>query len=132
MALDHRRNDNHTLYRDIGYRGISYRYSTTAHQLASRRMIVDSPIHRTEYHELTHEHQLALIEQLRERRLNAVRVYELLQHKKDETRLVKAKIKAGKMLIKMNKALTAAEKYTTDAESLIHACKALLLEIGDD
>ncbi len=91
--------------------------------------IQDEPTERFTLDMLTVPQQEALLEQIRQRRLEPLRIYEELQAKKKLVKDDKLLIKIGKTSAKLQKKMDAAEKATQEAEALIREVKGLLIEM---
>lgn len=90
----------------------------------------DTPTHRTEYQELTNDTQLAMLEGIRTRRLEAVRVYEelvLLRNIKTEDKL---RLKTERLLKKLHRAITAADKALAIGEGIYRDVKGHIMEVS--
>lgn len=91
--------------------------------------IVDSPTKRTRYEQLTPFAQEVLLDNIRERRLAALRVYEELLAKKAEAKEEKLAVKAGKLAVRIAKKLETAEKAIEAVETMMRDAKAMTLEL---
>lgn len=94
-------------------------------------MITDLPTKRLELHELAPEQQELLLEQIRERRLAPLRVYEELVSKKKEVNDEKLRAKADRLAGRIAKQIEVADAAYDKAHAMIRDAKAILLEIGD-
>lgn len=94
--------------------------------------IVDEPTHRVQLTELSIAQQEVFLEGIRERRLNALRVYEQVQAAKKQARDEKLAVKAGKLISRMEKRVIALDKSITDLEALLKDAKAMLILLGGD
>lgn len=92
--------------------------------------IVDSPTHRIRLDELSIAQQEVFLESIRERRLNALRVYEELQAAKKQAADEKLAVKAGKLVARMEKRVLTLDKAIADFETLLKDAKSMMILLG--
>ena len=94
--------------------------------------IQDSPTDRKRFHQLTYAEQEALLEGIRERRLEALRTYQLLQDRKKEARDQKLAVKAGKLADRMNKKADAIEKGMQELEAMVKEVRSVMILLAGE
>lgn len=92
--------------------------------------IADTPVHRERFDEMSIELAESFLEDIRFRRLNALRVYEELQAKKKEADDEKLAKKAQKLVDRMSKRINAVTTAMEALETLVKDAKSTLILIG--
>lgn len=92
--------------------------------------IQDTPTHRTRFHEMTEEQQIAYLDSIRDKRLAALRIYEAHKAEKKAVLDQKLSIKAGKLLQRMSKIADELDSKMAKLEELMqdHGKLRMLME----
>lgn len=94
--------------------------------------IEDTPTERTRFDQLSFDQQAVLLDQIRERRLASLFVYQELQAKKEETANEKLAVKANKLLAKIDKRLQAASKAIDEIDAMRKEIMSMNMQLENE
>lgn len=92
--------------------------------------IEDTPTHRTTFDELSLDTKMLYLEQIRDRRLEARRVYDELMSARKAVKDEKLLAKVDRLAKKISTRIDKIDKMVEECESMYREVKAIHLEIG--